>query len=270
MKYYFKNELKRALFSKGAFISFFITLGAFISAFMSYVNYDIGVAIYDVQNGKIDALDIFLNSRSSVILSVAFPLFATIIFADSYLQEKESGFTKFLYSRISIKKYVAIKVIVNSVSSALIAGGTSLLVFLSLVAAFGVSAPNEYSYTSNIQGPLNNLFNSANTRFLYGLIVVLLFTVAYLVTATLSLGISAWVKNRYLVLIAPFFYFIICGTIIERLGINRFFDFHLTRLISLQHSMTNLLNVVLYPLLIFIVGIFLFYMGVIVKNEKDL
>lgn len=270
MKYYFKNEFKRALFGKSAFISFFITLGILIEAFMNYVDYDMGIVIYALQNPEFEALDVFFNVISSRVIVLVFPLLATIIFADSYLQEKESGFTKFLYSRISIKKYVAIKVIVNSISSALVAGGASLLVFLSLVAAFGIKDSNEASYTNNINGPLNNLFDSANTRFLYALIIILLFTVAYMVTATLALGLSAWVKNRYLVLIAPFFYYILCGTVIERLGINRIFDLHLSRLISLKRSMTNLPNVVLYPLLIFIVGVTLFYIGVVIKNEKDL
>ncbi len=74
-----------------------------------------------------------------------------------------------------------------------------------LVVTVGIRNPQIASYTNNINGPLSYLLDSRGTRLIYALIIILLFSIAYMVTATLSLGISAWVKNRYLVLIAPFF-----------------------------------------------------------------
>lgn len=267
LKYYFKNELKRALFGKNAIISFSITLGIFIAAFMKEFGFE--SIRYISQYPTFDAIDAFLIVMSSNIV-IVFPLLATIIFSDSYLQEKESGFTKFIYTRMPLKKYVSIKVIVNSISSTLVAGASSLFMLIFLVVTVGIRNPQIASYTNNINGPLSYLLDSRGTRLIYALIIILLFSIAYMVTATLSLGISAWVKNRYLVLIAPFFYYILCGTIVERLGINRIFDFHLARVISLSRSITKLTNVIVYPLLIFIVGVALFYMGVVIKNEKDL
>ena len=267
LKYYFKNEFKRALFGKNAIISFSITLGILIAAFMKEFGFE--SIKYISQYPTFDAIDAFLIVMSSNIV-IVFPLLATIIFSDSYLQEKESGFTKFIYTRMPLKKYVSIKVIVNSISSTLVAGSSSLFMLIFLVVTVGIRNPQIASYTNNINGPLSYLLDSRDTRLIYALIIILLFSIAYMVTATLSLGISAWVKNRYLVLIAPFFYYILCGTIVERLGINRIFDFHLARVISLKRSMTTLPNVVIYPLLIFIVGVALFYIGVVIKNEKDL
>ncbi len=267
LKYYFKNELKRALFGKNAIISFSITLGILIAAFMKEFGFE--SIKYISQYPTFDAIDAFLIVMSSNIV-IVFPLLATIIFSDSYLQEKESGFTKFIYTRMPLKKYVSIKVIVNSISSTLVAGSSSLFMLIFLVVTVGIRNPQIASYTNNINGPLSYLLDSRDTRLIYALIIILLFSIAYMVTATLALGISAWVKNRYLVLITPFFYYILCGTIVERLGINRIFDFHLARVISLKRSMTTLPNVVIYPLLIFIVGVALFYIGVVIKNEKDL
>lgn len=267
LKYYFKNELKRALFGKGTIISFSITLGILIAAFMKEFGFE--SIKYISQYPTFDAIDALLIVMSSNIV-IVFPLLATIIFSDSYLQEKESGFTKFIYTRMPLKKYVSIKVIVNSISSALVAGASSLFMLIFLLVTVGIRNPQIASYTNNIHGPLSYLLDSRDTRLIYALIIILLFSIAYMVTATLALGISVWVKNRYLVLIAPFFYYILCGTIVERLGINRIFDFHLARVISLSNPMTNLPNVVLYPLLIFIVGVALFYIGVVIKNEKDL
>lgn len=267
LKYYFKNELKRALFGKNAIISFSITLGILIAVFMKDFGFE--SIRYISQYPTFDAIDAFLTVMSSTIV-IVFPLLATIIFSDSYLQEKESGFTKFIYTRMPLKKYVSIKVIVNSISSVLVAGTSSLFMLIFLVVAVGIRNPKIASYTNNINGPLSYLLDSRDTRLIYALIIILLFSIAYMVTATLALGISAWVKNRYLVLIIPFFYYILCGTIVEMLGINRIFDFHLARVISLKRSMTTLPNVVIYPLLIFIVGVALFYIGVVIKNEKDL
>ncbi|HFD2030131.1 TPA: hypothetical protein ACF2C8_001888 [Clostridium perfringens] len=239
---------------------------------MSYIgiaNSNIELIKSFLKNSNVDAIDAFLTIRSGNIV-IIFPLLATIIFSDSYLVEKENGFTKFVYTKLSIKKYVFIKVIVNIIVSALIGGLASFLILIFLVFIFGIKNPSIASYTNSINGPFNYLLASSNTRLIYGLIVVILFSISYIVMSTLALGISAWIKNRYLVLIAPFFYYILCGTIIERLGINRIFDFHLARVISLKHSMTKPMHLFIYLFLLLLVGIALFYVGVVIKNEKDL
>ncbi|BDC00631.1 TPA: hypothetical protein ACF2DS_001847 [Clostridium perfringens] len=272
MKYYFKTELKRALLGRNAIISFFITVGILIASFMNYIgmtNPNLKLVKYFLENPNADAIDAFITIMSSSIV-IVFPLLSTIIFADSYLIDKESGFIKFIYTRLSIKKYVLVKVIVNSISSALIAIISSLLTLIFLIIIFGIKNQSITSYTSNILGPFNFLLVSSNTRLIYALIRILSFSIGYIVMSTLALGLSAWIKNKYLVLIFPLFYFIFCGTVLDILGINSVFDFHLARVLSLKYSMTTPIHLFIYPLLLLIIGITLFYSGVIIKNEKDL
>lgn len=90
-----------------------------------------------------------------------------------------------------------------------------------------------------------------------------------MVFSTLALGISAWIKNRYLVLILPFFYYIFCGTILDVPIISNLFNFNFSRIYSLN-SAISLAHVFIYSILLLLLGETLFYIGVVLKNEKDL
>ena len=266
MKHYFKNEIKRALFSENALISFLIALVALIIPLLVFINFP----HYGIKDSKLhyDAIDVFTRIRSTspaAFLVVIFPLLATIIFSDSYLLEKETGFTKFIYSRMPIKKYVWIKFVVNALSSTLVGSAASFIMLMFLIYTYGIGGgiPNIVT----VGGPFSNLFYS--NKLGYGLILVLITGICYMVLATLAIGLSAWIKNRYLVLIIPFFYYILCGTMVEILGINRVFNFNLAQIYGLN-SIVSTSHVFIYPILLLLLGLVLFYTGVIVKNEKDL
>ena len=100
-------------------------------------------------------------------------------------------------------------------------------------------------------------------------VLVLITGICYMVLATLAMGLSAWIKNRYLVLIIPFFYYMLSGTLIEILGINRVFNFNLAQVYALNRIVSTS-HVFIYLILLMILGFGLFYSGVIAKNEKDL
>ena len=72
MKYYFKNEFKRALFGKNAIISFSITLGILIAKFMKEFGFE--SIKYISQYPTFDAIDALLIVMSSNIV-IVFPLF---------------------------------------------------------------------------------------------------------------------------------------------------------------------------------------------------
>lgn len=205
MKHYIKNEMKRALFGKNALISFLIALVALIIPLLVFINFP----HYGIKESKehFDAIDVFTRIRSTspaAFLVVIFPLLATIIHSDSYLLEKETGFAKFIYSRMSIKKYVWIKFIVNALSSALVGSAASFMMLIFLISTYGIG--NRISNIVTVGGPFSSLFYS--NKLGYGLICILITGLCYMVIAALAMGLSAWIKNRYLVLIIPFF--IIC------------------------------------------------------------
>lgn len=264
VKHYFKNEIKRALFGKNALISFSIALVGLIIPLLVFINFP----HYGIKESKeyFDAIDVFTRIRSTssaAFLVVILPLLSTIIFSDSYLLEKETGFTKFIYSRMSIKRYVWIKAIVNAIVSVLVGSVASFIMLMFLICTYGIRVTDELQ----IGGPFSDLFYS--NKLAYSLICVLITGICYMAIATLALGLSAWIKNRYLVLIIPFFYYILCGTLVEILGINRIFNFNLAQVYSLN-VVVSTPHVFIYPALLLLLGFGLFYVGVIFKNEKDL
>lgn len=264
MKYYFKNEIKRAIFSKTALLSFSISLILLIISFLEFINFPT-LGIMEAKQ-RFDAIDIFVRIRSTsnaAFIIVVFPLLSTIIFSDSYLLEKETGFIKFIYLRISTKRYVFIKSIVNAIVSALVGILSSFTMLIFLICTYGIRVTNKL----NIEGPFSYLLNS--NRLKYAFILVAITGLSYMVFSTLALGISAWIKNRYLVLILPFFYYIFCGTILDVPIISNFFNFNFSRIYSLN-SAISLAHVFIYSILLLLLGETLFYIGVVLKNEKDL
>ena len=261
MNNYIKSELRRALFSKKAMISFIIAFIALIIPLYLFC-YIGGISFIGLH---FDAVDVFARIRSTsegALLVVIFPLLASIIFSDSYTVEKESGFTKFIYSRMSVKSYVWIKVISNAISSMVVGIMASGTMFIFLICILGIRTTDGLV----VDGPFSSIYYS--NKLLYGIIMVLITGICYAVISELSLGISAWIKNRYLVLIIPFFGYILCGTLIEELGINRVFNFNFSQVYALNIIVTTT-HEILYPLMLLLIGIGLFYLGV-VKREKDM
>ncbi|GKX68178.1 hypothetical protein [Inconstantimicrobium mannanitabidum] len=262
MNNYFLSELKRAIFSKKALISFLISIIALILPFILFIDFPIGL---ETIRRHYDAVDIFIRIRSTAegaILVVIFPLLASLIFSDSYLVEKETKFVNFIYSRMSVKKYVFIKIIVTAISSVIVGTVSSFVMFIFLFSIFGVKSTD----VIEVAGPFSALYYS--NKYLYGILIITITGICYAVISELSLGLSAWIKNRYLVLIIPFFYYIFCGTLIEILGINTIFNFNFSQIYALNIIMSTS-HEIFYPILLLMIGIILFCIGVI-KREKDL
>lgn len=264
MKYYFRNEFKRAVLSINSLIAFLITLALLLIAFVEFVHFP----TYSIDETKklFDAVDIFIRIRSTTrasFLVLVAPLIAAIVFSDSYILEKETGFTKFIFLRLSPKKYVWIKAVINAIASGLVVSVASLIMLIFLISTYGIRVTNAFEVT----GPFSYLFYE--NRLGYAFFVIFILCLFYMMFATLALGISPWIKNRYLTLILPFFYYIICGTVFEIIPINKFFNFNATAIFNLQPGTTEH-HIIFYSLLLFIVGLVLFYLGVILKNEEDL
>ncbi|MFA6939514.1 MAG: hypothetical protein WCQ54_00810 [Clostridiaceae bacterium] len=264
MKHYIKNEIRRAIISTNAFVAFSITLGLLIIAFLEFIHFP----TYGIKESKVlfDAVDIFIRIRSTTrasFLVLVAPLIAAIIFSDSYLIEKETGFSRFIYLRMSQKKYIWIKAIVNALVSGLVVGLASVIMLIFLLCSYGIRVTNAFE----VKGPFSSIFYS--NRLGYAFFVIFILSLFYMIFATLALGISPWIKNRYLSLILPFFYYIICGTIFDILPINRFFNLNATIIFNLN-PVTNEQHIIIYSCLLLILGFSLFYFGVVRKSEKDL
>ncbi|MBD7909976.1 hypothetical protein [Clostridium cibarium] len=253
---YIKCELKRAIFSKRAALSIIIAMILYLISLHNLTLYE-GFNLKEF-NEIYDSVDVFIMIRVDLIALVA-PLLATFIFSDSYLLDLESGYLNFIYLRISKKKYVLTKVLVNALASGLIMAISSIIIYAILYIFLGISKTS----LNPVQGPFDFIF--LKSKFLYVIVLMMVSFVFNVVFSTFALGISAWVKNRYLTILSAFFYYVISATLFVSVGLNKL---NATILFTL-HQIATEFDVIFYQCALFAIGFILFYFGVLWKNEKD-
>ncbi|CAG7838742.1 hypothetical protein CLOHAE12215_00089 [Clostridium haemolyticum] len=257
MNKYFKLEFRRAILSRNALISFIITILAFLIAFLDCILYwQEGLHGLD---HLFDASSIFIRTRymnSSSYLFVIAPILATMIFSDSYLLDKESGFLKSIYVRMSKRKYIFTKIMVNSIVSGLVIALASAIVLIILIKMYGI---RDVHMQSGL-GAFSFIFYKS--RILYCVFLILISFIFNAIFATLALGISPWIKNRYLAMLAPFFYYIIAVPLFPAWMSP-------ITLFSLE-GVLNESQIIIYQLILLFIGVISFYYGVKYDYEKNL
>lgn len=255
MKSYLKCEFKRTVLSINTLIAFIITLLLLFFTFLDRINFP-QWSISDSKHMS-DGIYLFLMSREGYLCVLA-PLLAAIVFSDAYLLDKESGFLKHLYLKISRKRYIFVKILVNGAVSGLILVLASSIMLGILVSIFGVKDMHQL-YTID-----SMMFNGIyfKSRFLYAIFLILMSFVFNITFATLALGISPWIKNRYLTFLAPFLFYILSGTILPKwmMGVNLF----------LLEGTLNKWQLIAYELALLVLGVVLFYVGVMFKDEENI
>lgn len=253
---YLKTEFKRAIFSPNALISLIITLFILTFSFYKMFLNVKGFNLYNLKN-IFDSIDIFISIRND-LLSFLAPLLASLIFSDSYLLDNESGFLKYIYSKISQKKYILIKLITNALISGLIISIALSITFIFLFFLLGIKETGANNVTNDFE------FIYHKSRFLYVIFLIGVSFIFNVIFSTLSLGISTLVKNRYLAILSSFFYYIISGTLLSALG---FYKLNATILFTLN-PVSSSVEIILYQCILFFIGVILFYCGVLKRNEK--
>ena len=253
---YIKNELKRAIFSKNSLIVFIVTLVLYIFSFYNFANVP-GFNLREFKQAN-DSLDVFIYIRKDA-LGLILPLLAAFIFSDSYLLDTESGFINSIYLRISKKEYVTTKILVNALASGIIIAITSSIISIFLIVMLGIHKTN----LNTLTGPFSYIYYQSRVSYLILLIInSFIFNAIF---ATLALGVSPWIKNRYLTVLSSFFYYLISGTLF---GYLHLFKLNGSILFTLN-PIASEIDIIVYQLVLFIVGALLFYIGVLWKNEKN-
>ncbi len=264
MKYYFREEIKRVLFSKALIITFLITLASLVFAWLEFVHFP-SWSISDISR-IYDAIDIFIRIRSSTrasFLVILAPLLAAMVFSDSYLQEKDTGFLRFIYMRTVQSKYMLVKSFVTGIMSGLVIVSASLIVFISLFFVYGIKETSLHQ----ISGAFSWIY--MENRVFYALFIILISFIFNFIFSLLSLGVSPWISNRFLAVVFPFIYFLVSGTIFDFLGINKFFCFKTTVLFTLSTTFPDY-YIIIYQVLLLLISILLFRFGVLHKDGKNI
>lgn len=260
MSSYFKNELKRAIFSKLSIATFLITLSILLIGIY-------GATFFEFSNCEkfYDSADIFLitrNSGSYSFLGVIAPLLAVLPFSNSYLQEKDSGFLKFIYTRIGRKKYIRTRILVNAITSGLIITSALLIILITICLFFGINSNSD----SLFQPMGSYIFLYTKNKWLYIIFIFILSFLFNAIFATLSLGLSPFINNKYLSFLCPFAIYMLSMTLFPYIGIGNL----KMSILFLPTASEYELFLLIYQVIVLTLSIILFNLGVKYRNEKDL
>lgn len=132
-------------------------------------------------------------------------VFPALPFAFSYLEEKNSGYIKFIFSRMGREKYIRNKVFMVGLSGGIAAALPSLILFVYLIIVQNPTSMDSSSpyYPALMEGmawmPYTEIWGGAFVLLLK-LILVFLFGIFW---AEFTLLISMLVSNRYIVFAVP-------------------------------------------------------------------
>ncbi|KFX60182.1 hypothetical protein FDC58_07875 [Clostridium botulinum] len=255
MTNYLKNEIKKTLFSKRFIIASLIVFLSIIIPLIKTIN--IGFTINEFKQ-FCDGNDAFILARTDNILIIIAPLIATIIYSDSYLIDKQTGFLSHIYEKFSKRKYIQAKCIANCICSGLAIALPSLIALFIFILLLGFNNTT----LNQIVGPFSFINDFSKT--LYSLFLILLSFIFNSLFAMLGLGVSPWLKNKYLTFLFPFFYYINSAAIFPRIWLQ---NLNATFLFEPNLVVTEF-DIILYQIGLLIVGVLLFYLGVIKNHEE--
>lgn len=243
------HELRRAVLHEKTF------LGIMLSFASLYYG------CYDCDSPYNGYIDLFLFSQgysTTAVLALLFPLIAILPFAISYRQERQSGYYFLICRKTGRRRYCLIKAFCVFFTGMLVIGLPNFLFLLiCLVIKQG------FICESNIQIGFLWLLYSAHP-FLYGLLIVVNTALCGGIFSLLGLGISAWVKNKYIAALLPFIYYIFSGVILANIhpwlnAINLF---------ALSGYKTGAAVYIVYDAALLLIGILLFVAGVYYEDFK--
>jgi hypothetical protein len=209
---YIRQELRRAFLSKATFITIFSST---ILVFIGMLG-----TLKWITGGGISIMYTFLlgyNSGTASFLTILFPIVACIPFASSYRTDIQTGFHNYLQLRMNKRQYMIIRLSVNGLAGGVAAAIGPIISFLFLMLVrliFDVPMlrveerlePVMFFHSIGVSSPLVMILIIIGIIFCCGTIF-----------ATLGLGISTIIQNKYISIFVPFIYLIISATVLAKI-----------------------------------------------------
>lgn len=204
----FKIELKKAL-TRGSFkIAIFIGLVFNLLYQFLYrlkIPHNYLEEYYKMSVSSVYNNFIFFNLTSiSNIYYIMLPLIAGIVYCDSYIEDKKSGYIKFVFIRKEKVNYFISKFLSNFISTGIAVSLPLLIGFLiNLLTYPSVPTHASLGITTIMSG---GLFASLFYKhpFIYTILWILIYFVYAGIFATAGLTFSIFVENKFIVSIFPF------------------------------------------------------------------
>jgi hypothetical protein len=190
-------EFHRLFYRKNWFVfSFLILLGFYIQGIETY---------FDPNHPN--SFDAFLYAHgegAGALLPGIFPLVISLFAGSSLAWDRRTGFETYLFTRTNYRIYLASKLISTAISSFVFVLLTDLIAFL--YSCFRYSTFSYTPITENAPGYVSSLY--MNSPFGYVFLIMLNGALAAIAIAFISVVISIFVKNIYIVLALPWLLFL--------------------------------------------------------------
>lgn len=253
MNGYLKAEIKKAIFSLKTVLTVILILGCVLVELCA--GGEFGINIF-TNNGVFIMMKIL---SIGMVGSLAFmiPLIAVIPYSTTYKEEKEDGFINFLLTRISKKKYITVKILVNICVTGGIFLVTLLGVYISILLIKGFP---EIELMQKFGGLFSGIY--IKNPGLYPILVIVGMTFFVICFSIFSLGLSTIVNNKYVAMVLPAIIYYICPLLSSALGIDSFINFDLIHLIDIGY-VTNIKDLIIIYTLLGGSGLFLIYKNIL-------
>lgn len=248
---YIAEDLKRAFLSYNTILSILVLFFSIIigsidnilnenlpygSGYLFFVSYNVGIA--------------FLIT----------PILVCLPYVDSYVNDFNSGYIKYLFLKITPVKYSVIRIITNALVSGFTIFAGLCTGYLTLLKLKGIADDGKYIIINN---DLMSLYNNSQTKYVFLLIgLSVLGAIAF---STFSLGLSTILKNRYLAVLLPFFFFIFSGMFLGQ--ISHYMNLEILFNVSF-YSDIKIIKLIIVDILLFLIGIILFFYDVLNKGKN--
>jgi hypothetical protein len=198
-----KEEMWRAFYNRRFWIVLALTLAS-----LGVGWYRAEAVVYQQDIHPVNLLMVVLGYTPFSPLAA---LFATLPFADSFLDDRNHGFLHFIVTRTPYHKYLAAKSLAVSLAGG-VSVGTSFILMLVLLIFTAQADFSAQSYLSTSTfapfepwGPLGWLY-SLHPFYYLGFLLISAFTFGA-VYSLMGLAVSVLVNNRYITLAAPLVFF---------------------------------------------------------------
>lgn len=213
MKHLISIELKKALSIKFFIVSMVLIFGPLI-------------VVTPIINGSylfFRPIEVHSQLISSSAITLLFPIFLVVLYANSYANEKKENFLLYVKPRTNISKYVLAKGFVNAIVTFIVA---FLMIFIPFVFVQYIDpALSIIQYETTFYEPVSVgtfEFLAERSILLYGVVYSLWVAINGVLYVSVAYLLSICIKNRFVALSVPFLWWFIMNFVTGVLGIEKF------------------------------------------------
>lgn len=192
---FFLLECERMFKNKRFKVSCFIVMALLLCG-----AYDMFLPGYDI----VEAMIFSLGANATAILALFWTVMGSIPWAVSFFEERESGYQKYLQSKVGNKRYLVSKYCSNIIASF----SVILLPEMLLFAVFLLIKGTRVSL-SHVTDIYYMPYVAGHHPVIYCILLMLATGLAASVYSCLCMAISVYVKNRFIAIVMPFVIYIV-------------------------------------------------------------